>query len=155
MQFALSRTFPARRLEGFEYMMDLTTWKVWSPIAIVKPSEATFAKKGDSVEFIYRPLGIPIFGTLHLVDFKEGEFVEMRFEQPAFGDVIMKWMFENAGAHAFTFTSTFEVIEPTWWEKTMHRMSMVFPAMRRDVRESFELLHAHFTEHEVEAVKAS
>lgn len=154
MQFAFSRTFPARRAEGFEYLMDLTTWKAWNPIEIRRPSEASFVKKGDKVDFTYRPLGIPVHGRLFLEEIRKGEFVEMRFEQGAFGDVLMKWQFENAGAHAFTLTAMFEVVEPTWWEKTMHRMSMVLPAMRRDVRESFEALHDHFAAHE-EAVIAS
>ena len=154
MQFVFSRTFPARRTIGFEYLMDLKSWKAWNPIEVKRPSEASFAKKGDVVDFSYAPLGIPFHGKLTLEDIKDGEFIEMRFEQSAFGDVLMKLMFENAGAHAFTLTAMFEVIEPTWWEKTMHRMSMVFPAMRRDVRESFEMLHEHFVAHE-EVVKAS
>jgi hypothetical protein len=154
VQYTLSRTFPAKRMDGFTYMMDPKTWQAWSPLTIPQPEEVAFANKGDIAAYTYRPLAVPLHGTIHLEEVRSGEFVAMRFEQRAFGDVRMTWSFDNAGAHAFTLDLTVEVVEPTWWEKTLHRMSLVPPAIHRDARKALEALHEHFAAHEV-AEKAS
>lgn len=150
MRFELSRTFPTPRREGFEYLTDLATWSEWSPICIPDAEGAKFTKPKDVVSYSYRPLGIPIRGTMHLVDVEPGELLKLRFGQKAFSDVEMAWHFENAGAHAFTLTVTIDIEDTNWWDKTYQWISMMPTVIKRDMRHAMDALHTHFAHPEVE-----
>jgi hypothetical protein len=150
MHLEMSRTFPVPRKEGFAYVIDPATWAEWSPIEIGKPEEVRFSKAGDLVAFTYRPVGIPIHGKATIEAITPGEFTEILFTQRAFSDVKMRWEFDNAGAHAFTMRVTVDWDDDQWWLKTMHFLSLVPAAIRRDIGRSFDRLHHHFVAaHEV------
>lgn len=144
MRYEISRTLPAPRREGYEYLTDLTTWSEWSPISIPSAGDLRFSRIGDVAPFGYRPLGIPMKGTMRLVDVEPGESWHVCFEQRAFMDVDMLWTFENAGAHAFTLTVAVEIEDSEWWDKTYEWVSMIPLWIRRDIRQAFEALHKHF-----------
>lgn len=154
MMFEVSRTYPAPRMAGYEYMTDLTTWHEWAPLCIPNAEEAEFEKNGDLVAYRYRMMGVPIRGTMKLVDAEPGVGFTMLFEQKAFPGINMRWRFGNAGAHAFTLDVAVDLAEPNWWDKTYQRISMVPMTMKRDVRMSMEKLHDHFV-HAHEVKKAS
>lgn len=150
MRFGMSRTFPAPRRSGFNYLTDLTTWEEWSPIAIPEAEGVRFDSETDSVLYRYRPVGVPVKGQMRLLEAKDGEFWKLRFEQKAFADVDMTWRFENAGAHAFTLTVLVEIEDPKWWDRTYQWISMIPWAIKRDVLRSMDDLHRHFTHlHEI------
>lgn len=149
MRFELSRTFAAPRVAGYEYMTDLHTWHEWAPVCIPDVEGAKFKTVGDLVAYRYRPMGIPLRGTMTLVEKVEGERVRYRFSQKTFPDVEMEWLFHNAGAHAFTLTVMVEVADPTWWDKTYQWMSMIPVTLKRDVNATLQTLHEHFSLHEV------
>lgn len=154
MQLVMSRTFPARKMDGFTFMMDPAGWPSWNPVTVRHAGQVSFASKGDTVAYGYKMLGLTVHGRLHLEHTAPGEFAAMRFVQGGFSDVTMRWDFHNAGAHAFTLTVTIDVLEPTWWEKTLHRASLLTPALRRDVHKAFDALHEHFVA-QAETAKAS
>lgn len=118
MRYEISRTLPSPRPEGYEYLTDLTKWSEWSPVRIVEPESARLSKPGDTVSYVYKPLGIPVKGTMALIDRRPGELWKVRFQQKAFMDIDMTWAFENAGAHAFTMDIELEIDDSEWWDKT-------------------------------------
>lgn len=144
MRYEMSRTLPSPRRDGYDYITDLATWEDWSPISIPDAKDVQFAQSDDVAPFNYRPLGIPLRGTMRLVDATPGEHWQVRFEQRAFMDVDMEWKFENAGAHAFTLTVVLEINDSDWWDKTYEWVSMIPLWIKRDIRRSFENLHDHF-----------
>lgn len=144
MRYEISRTLPSPRREGYDYITDLTTWEQWSPISISDAEVVQFSQIDDVTPFVYRPLGIPVKGTMRLTELTPGERWQVRFEQRAFMDVDMEWAFENAGAHAFTLTVSLEVDDAEWWDKTYEWVSMVPLWIKRDIRRAFERLHHHF-----------
>lgn len=136
-------------------MTDLTTWHRWSPITVPGVGTVGFAKKGDKAAFVYRPFGIPVGGTMHLVDLRPAEMWSVRFEQKGFPAVDMTWSFENAGAHAFTVDVIVETKDKEWWDKTYQWVSMMPVWIKRDIRHALEALHEHFVHPEDEDVKAA
>lgn len=155
MRYEISRTLPSPRREGYDYLTDLRTWDQWSPIAIPDAEAARFSQTDDVVPFVYKPLGLPVKGTMRLTDATPGEVWRVRFEHRAFMDIEMTWAFENAGAHAFTLTVSLEIDDAEWWDKTYEWISMVPLWMKRDIRRSLESLHDHFMHPDVEEVQTA
>jgi hypothetical protein len=149
MRYEFSRTLPAPRREGYAYMTDLTTWGGWSPIEIPDADSVGFDEAGDSASFVYRPVGIPVRGTMHLVDLRPGESWTVRFEQKGFADVEMSWSFSNAGAHAFTVDVTVETQDIDWWDTLYEWIALVPVWIRRDLRRALETLHEHYLHPEI------
>lgn len=154
MMFEVSRTFPAPRMAGYEYVTDLTTWHEWAPLSVLDGEDAPFEKPGDAVAYRYRMMGVPIRGTLKLVEAEPGQSFTILFEQKTFPAIRMQWHFGNAGAHAFTLDVIVDLAEPNWWDKTYRRISTVPMTMKRDVRVAMDRLHDHFA-HAHEVKKAS
>lgn len=157
MRYQISRTLPSPRREGYEYLTDLTKWSEWSPIQIVEPESAKLSKPGDVVSYVYKPLGLPMKGSMALLERTPGEKWRVRFQQRAFMDIEMTWSFENAGAHAFTIDVDLEIDDSEWWDKTYEWISMMPMWIKRDIRRALDTLHEHFAHPEVEkeAVEAS
>jgi hypothetical protein len=145
MHVEISRTFPAPRKAGFEYVTNLATWHEWSAITIPEGGEAGFTSAGDVAAYTYKPLGVPLHGTMFLQGIRAPEVLKVMFQQRAFADVHLGMDFENAGAHAFTLTVTLDVDEPTWWDRSLHWLTLAPAIMRRDIRRSLEGLHTRFT----------
>lgn len=154
MRYETSRTLPSPRREGYDYITDLKTWEQWSPVSIPDAEAVPFSKEDDVAPFIYRPLGVPVKGTMRLVTLTPGELVQLRFEHRAFMDIDLTLAFENAGAHAFTLTVALEIEDAEWWDRTYEWMSMVPVWLKRDIRRSLESLHRHFMHPMTEAVQA-
>jgi hypothetical protein len=155
MHLEMSRTFPVPRKDGFAYIINPETWEEWSPIEVAQPEEVQFGKVGDLVAFTYRPLAFPIHGQVTLEAIEPGDMAKLLFAQRGFTDVTMRWEFANAGAHAFTLHVVMDWEDEGWWQKTVHYLSLMPPAIRRDVTKAFDRLQEHFLAVHAPAKKAS
>ncbi len=142
MHIETTHTYPVPRKDGFAYLTDLKTWADWSPLRVGDP-EAITMRKGAVIDFVYRPMGIPMHGKAEVVKLVDGELLRLRIRVRGYTDVIETLEFKNAGSHAFTLIVTVDADEPAdIMGKTYQWVRK--PLLTRDVHHSLDRLQEVF-----------
>jgi uncharacterized protein YndB with AHSA1/START domain len=141
MRIELRRTFPVPRKVGFDYITDPKHWPEWIGMELTDDTKTSWSKKGDKVPFTYRWMGVPMDGLGTLKKIVPGELIIAEFKVGPLPLATFDNHFENAGAHAFTFTYATEYDMPEGIAgKLLDTALMIGPYLKRDMRLQLERL---------------
>ena len=141
MRIELHRTYPVPRKVGFAYMTDPRHWPEWIGMELSDEKKVAWAKKGDKVPLRYRWMGVPLDGLGTLKKIVPGELVIAEFKVGPLPLTTFENHWENAGAHAFSFTYTAEYDMPGGIVgKLLDTGLMIGPYLKRDMRLQLEKL---------------
>jgi uncharacterized protein YndB with AHSA1/START domain len=141
MRIELRRTYPVPRKLGFDYITDPRHWPDWVGLELLDDEKAAWAKKGDGVPYRYRWMGVPMEGLGTLMKRVPGEYLLAEFKTGLLPLATFENKFENAGAHAFTYTYCVEYKLPEGLlGKVMDYGLMIGPYLKREMRLHMERL---------------
>ena len=135
MRIELHRTYPVPRKLGFEYITDPKHWADWIGLELLDEKKTAWAKKGDEVPFSYRWMGVPMKGKGTLKKVVSGELLIAEFKLGPLPATVFENTFENAGAHACTYTYAAEYELPEGLLGTALDYGLLIgPNLKREMR---------------------